>query len=287
MTTHTSQDEVTNNRDAVIHIPNPYRGGYKAALDEPDEATPPAPVQAQDQEPESQEEKTYKKRYGDLRTHMNRLQEETKRTVNALQAKIDALSRKKVELPKTEAEITAFANEFPDVFKTLVSIARKESMKTQDDLENRFETLRELEAKVARDSATARLSQLHPDWEELRETAEFHEWASEQLPQIKSWLYDNPDNPELCAKAIDLYKLEKGVGKKRNKKELNSEGARAVGRSKQPEPQDASPGKRIWKESEIQRLSRSTPNWFEQNEAEIDKAVAEGRIDYDLTPQRR
>lgn len=284
MTIHTNQDEAIN-RDAVIHTP--YKGSYKAALDEPDEATPPAPLEAQDQEPESQEEKTYKKRYGDLRTHMNRLQDEAKRTVDALQAKVNALSRKKVELPKTEAEISAFANEFPDVFKTLVSIARKETMKSQNDLESRFETVRTLEAKLARDSAATRLSQLHPDWEELRETVEFHAWAEEQLPQIKSWLYDNPDNPELCAKAIDLYKMEKGLTKKRNKKESNDDAARQVTRHRNPEIQESLPNKKIWKESEILKNSRSKPNWFEENESEIDKASREGRIEYDLTPQRR
>lgn len=284
MTMHTSQDEATN-REPVIHTP--YHGAYKAELDKPDEATPNEPLVVQDQEPESQEEKTYKKRYGDLRTHMNRLQEDAKRTVDALQIKIDALSRKKVELPKTEAEITAFANEFPDVFKTLVSIARKESMKSQEDIDTRLERVTILEAKVARESATARLSQLHPDWEALRETEEFHEWANEQLPQIKSWLYDNPDNPELCAKAIDLYKLEKGLIKKRNKRELNEDGARVVTRTSRPDVHDGVPNKKIWKESEIQKNSRSKPNWFEENEAEIDKAVREGRIEYDLTPKRR
>jgi len=284
MTTHTNQDEVIN-RDAVIHTP--YKGAYKAALDEPDEATPPAPVDGQDQEPESQEEKTYKKRYGDARTYINRLQDENRKTRAEMQAKIDALSRKKVELPKTEAEISAFANEFPDVFKTLVSIARKETIKSQNDLESRFDNVRELEAKLARDSATVRLSQLHPDWEELRETAEFHAWAEEQLPQIKSWLYDNPDNPELCAKAIDLYKMEKGLSKKRNKRESNDDAAKQVTRHRNPEIQDGLPTKKIWKESEILKLSRSKPNWFEENEAEIDKASREGRIEYDLTPQRR
>ena len=285
MTIQTAQDEVIN-REPVIHTP--YRGAYKADLDKPDEATPPAPVEAQDQEPISQEEKTFKKRYGDLRTHLNRVQDEARRTVDALQAKVDALSRKKLELPKTEAEITAFANEYPDVFKMLVSVARKESHQTKAELEREFETVREAKAELSQERAVIVLTKLHPDWAELRENPEFHEWADQQLPQIKSWLYDNPDNPELCAKAIDLYKMEKGFNKRKNKKdEDRNDGARAVARSRSPEVQENSPQKMIWKESEIAKMSRTQPNWFEENEAEIDKASREGRIEFDLSPKRK
>lgn len=269
-------------RDTVIH--DPYRNSYRQELDTPDPVplapTPEVPPQ---DEPESPEEKTFKKRYGDLRTHMNTIQDQHRRQMAEMQAKIDALSKKKVELPKTEAELTAFAQEYPDIFKTLVSIARKESIDTKAELESRFETVKQAELTLSRERAALRLAQLHPDWEELRESEEFHAWAKEQLPQIQEWLYENPDNPDLCAKAIDLYKMEKGLTQNGKKRGRPANAADTVVKPKHPEVADVPPQKKIWKESEIQKLARSRPNWFEENEAEIDLAMREGRIERDLS----
>lgn len=281
MTTQPNSEVIR--RDTVIHTP--YQGSYRQELDTPD-SPPPAPVPETppQAEPESPEEKTFKKRYGDLRTHMNTIQANFQREKAEMQARIDALSKKKVELPKTEAELTAFAQEYPDIFKTLVSIARKESIETKTELESRFESVKQAEQTLSRERAALRLAQLHPDWEDLRESEEFHAWAKEQLPQIQEWLYENPDNPDLCAKAIDLYKLEKGLVQKDKKQRGRPQtAADAVIKPKHPDVAETPPSKKIWKESEIQKLARSKPNWFEENEAEIDLAMREGRIERDLS----
>ncbi len=280
----TQPNAVVITRDTVIH--DPYRNSYRQELETPDPAPAPTPDVPPQDEPESPEEKTFKKRYGDLRTHMNTIQDTHRRQIAEMQTKIDALSKKKVELPKTEAELTAFAQEYPDIFKTLVSIARKESIDTKSELEARFESVKAAELTLSRERAALRLSQLHPDWEELRENPEFHAWADEQLPQIREWLYDNPDNPELCAKAIDLYKLEKGVQNNKNKRGRPANAADAVTKPQHPSVAEVPPAKKIWKESEIQKMARSKPNWYEEHEAEIDQAMREGRVERDLSAPR-
>ena len=51
---------------------------------------------------------------------------------------------------------------------------------------------------------------MHPDFSEIRQKDEFHQWASKQDPVIQSWLYENTSNAQLAGRAIDLYKMDSG-----------------------------------------------------------------------------
>ena len=48
----------------------------------------------------------------------------------------------------------------------------------------------------------------------------FHEWAEQQDPTIQGWLYENTSNATLAARAIDLYKMDRGISKLNKKKNL-------------------------------------------------------------------
>ena len=66
------------------------------------------------------EEATFKKRYGDLRRHMQRTQEESNRQLLQLQEQVKALTKKQVKLPKSDEELDAWAKKYPDVAKIVV-----------------------------------------------------------------------------------------------------------------------------------------------------------------------
>ena len=77
--------------------------------------------------------------------------------------------------------------------------------------DDRLSALDEREARIARKEAEMTLSSAHPDFSEIRQSDEFHEWAKSQPEAIQDWVYNNPNNVDLAVKAIDIYKLESGL----------------------------------------------------------------------------
>jgi hypothetical protein len=50
----------------------------------------------------------------------------------------------------------------------------------------------------------------HPDFDELRDSDEFHNWAEEQPKWVRDALYENMDDPASVIRVIDLYKVDNG-----------------------------------------------------------------------------
>ena len=220
------------------------------------------------------EETTFKKRYGDLRRHMQRTQEESNRQLRQLQEQVEALTKKQVKLPKSDEELDAWAKKYPDVAKIVETIATKKAMEARGEVDQRLKRVEELETKIAREKAEKELSRLHPDFDELRQDREFHEWVSQQPKWIQSALYENDTDFLGAAKAIDLYKAETGR-KKRNK---DTDAARSVpARSRR---EDISDGKVVWSESRVKRL---TAQEYEKYEKDIETAIRSGNFEYDIS----
>jgi len=68
------------------------------------------------------EEKTFKKRYGDLRRYLNQKLQEAEQEKEELRQRLREVSSTKLELPKTEAELTEFATEYPDLFALIETL---------------------------------------------------------------------------------------------------------------------------------------------------------------------
>jgi TPR repeat protein/uncharacterized membrane protein YhaH (DUF805 family) len=78
-------------------------------------------------------------------------------------------------------------------------------------LRNAEEKLEIQEAAVLVKQLEDELRALHPDFDQLRTSDAFHDWADAQPAEIRAWVYENPDNIILAGKAIDLYKYEKSL----------------------------------------------------------------------------
>mgnify|MGYP000506868394 CR=1 FL=1 len=90
-------------------------------------------------------------------------------------------------------------------------------------------------------------------------------------------MYNNPDNVGLAVKAIDLYKLENGLQTSQGtvaKSQTSTTASAADMVSTKTTTVDAQQPK-IWTEREIAAMSLDT---FDKYEAEINLAVAEGRV---------
>jgi hypothetical protein len=220
------------------------------------------------------EEATFKKRYGDLRRHMQRTQEESNRQLLQLQEQVKALTKKQVKLPKSDEELDAWAKKYPDVAKIVETIATKKAMEARGEVDQRLRRVEELETKIAREKAEKELARLHPDFDELRQDKAFHEWVAHQPKWIQSALYDNDTDFLGAAKAIDLYKTENG----RKKRTKDTDAARSVpARSRR---EDISDGKSVWSESRVKRL---TAQEYEKYEKDIENAIRSGNFEYDIS----
>jgi hypothetical protein len=220
------------------------------------------------------EESTFKKRYGDLRRHMQRTQEENNRQLRLLQEQVGSLTKKQVKLPKSDEELDAWAKKYPDVAKIVETIATKKAMEARGEVDQRLKRVEELETKIAREKAEKELARLHPDFDELRQDRAFHEWVSQQPKWIQSALYDNDTDFLGASKAIDLYKAENG----RKKRTKDTDAARSVPTRNRRE--DLSDGKVTWSESRVKRL---TAQEYEKFEKDIENAIRSGNFDYDIS----
>ena len=222
-----------------------------------------------EERPVNAEEKVFKKRYDDLKRHYDSTVNKHKDDVSKLKKQLED-NADKIKLPKTKEEIEAWRTKYPDVYDVIETIAHTKA----DEKAKKVETgLRELETKqqeVQKDKAEVELAKLHSDYNEIRADDKFHEWVSQQDSTIQGWLYDNATNANLAARAIDLYKMDTGYGKKKSNK---LEASKSVTSTSKREVETGD--KKIWTLNEIAKMK---PHEFLKNEKEIDLARQEGRI---------
>ena len=131
-------------------------------------------------------------------------------------------NRPKYKAPKSAEEIEAFKKEYPDVYGVVETVAHLRSSKETEDLKQEIKSLKELNQTVNKEKAEAKLARMHPDFEQIRESDDFHSWASSQPEAIKDWVYGNATNAELASRAIDLFKQDTGKSKSKEVSFTNS-----------------------------------------------------------------
>ena len=88
-------------------------------------------------------------------------------------------------------------------------------MNNQSALEERIKLIDEMQTSASKEKAEAELMRLHPDFDDIRDSDEFHQWAEDQPKWIQDALYENDNDARSAARAIDLYKADMGIGKKK------------------------------------------------------------------------
>ena len=173
-----------------------------------------APTEEQD-ESLTGEERTYKKRYSDLRSHQNKQAEELK----ALKAQLEnAQVSGDIRPPKSDEDIEAWSREYPDVSAIVERIAEKKAQEKFAGAESRLQEIDRISAEADRDRMEGEIRAMHPDFDELRASDVFHDWAGEQPKWVQDALYENSEDPASVTRVIDLYKVDKGLDTKTRKK---------------------------------------------------------------------
>ena len=236
-----------------------------------------------EEQPEGAEEKTFKKRYSDLRRHQQKQSEEFKAELAELKSQLSAATKKEMKLPKSDDDIEEWAKEYPDVAAIVETIAMKKAREQSAEIEQRLKTIDEMQSSATKEKAEAQLMQLHPDFDEIRDSDDFHEWADEQPKWVQDALYENDNDARSAARAIDLYKADRGISKEPKKK--NSKGAAETVKTKtaRNKPQDSEADSYL-RESQVQKMN---PAQYEKMADEIMEAIRSGKFVYDVSGSAR
>ena len=237
---------------------------------------------APEPEPAGAEEKSFKKRYGDLRRHMQQKEKEWNEKLELMQNQLTDATKKEIKLPTSEEQLDAWMTKYPDVAAIVETIAIKKAKEQSAELETRVKAVDEMRINAAREKAEAELMRLHPDFDDIRDSDDFHEWADEQPKWVQDALYENDNDARSAARAIDLYKSDRGIGKK--KRSSSDDAARSVNtRSSRSRP-DATGSSTAILESEVQQMSAQE---YERRSDEIMEAIRTGSFVYDLSGSAR
>ena len=236
-----------------------------------------------EEEPTNAEEKTFKKRYGDLRRHTQEKEKQFQKQLDDMKEQLAKATKKEMKLPKSDEDIEAWATEYPDVAKIVETIAMKKAREQSAELETRIQKIDEMSVEAKKEKAEAELMKIHPDFNDIRDSDEFHDWADEQPKWVQDALYENDNDAKSAARAIDLYKADKGIGKETKTK--NDKGAAMeVSTKKNRSIPDAEGATNKILESDVQKMSADE---YEQKADTIMEAIRSGNFIYDLSGSAR
>ena len=232
------------------------------------------PVEQEATKDEPYKRPDYKKRYDDLKKHYDSKLNEFKSREQELLEEA-ANSRPSYVAPKSPEELEKFREEYPDVYEVVETVSHLQSEEKSKDLREKLEKLQTREQELVRKDAEKRLMDKHPDFEDIRNSDDFHGWAKEQPKSIQDWVYNNADDADLASRALDLFKKDIGMDvapkKSRSKQSKKSAADMVSTKTTSVEPKQ----ERIWTEREIAKMSMAQ---FDKHEAEISQAMQEGRI---------
>ena len=242
------------------------------------------PQEAQEPEDSSlnAEEKSFKKRYGDLRRHSQQQQTTLQKQIDELRSQLQQSTEKQISLPKSEEELAEWAKTYPDVAKIVETIAIKKAKEQTQALDERFKQLDEREHKTSKDNAEAELMRLHPDFNVIRDDDDFHNWVEEQPKWIQDALYDNENDAKSAARAIDLYKADKGIKVKKTTADKGAAESVSTRGSRSAPTGESTEG--VFYESQVSKMSTFE---YEKNQEAIAKALQSGKFVYDISGSAR
>ena len=239
-------------------------------------------VEPEEVEPTNAEEKTFKKRYSDLRRHQQKQAEDLKKEIDSLKSQLSDATKKEMRLPKSDEDIEQWAADYPDVAAIVETIAMKKAREQSVALEERVKAIDEMQLSATKEKAEVELMRMHPDFGEIRDSDEFHDWAEEQPKWVQDALYDNDNDARAAARAIDLYKADKGIGQEKPKS--NKDAAKSVSTKNSRSTPQKDESSSYLKESDVQRMSAQE---YEKNSDEIMEAIRSGKFVYDVSGSAR
>src|SRR5210317_432086 len=270
---YTNEEKRKMEEEELEQLIKEQRGEVEQEVAEPEE----------EEEPTSAEEKTFKKRYSDLRRHQQKQAEEFKTELSELKRQLSEATKKEMKLPKSDEDIEKWAAEYPDVAQIVETIAIKKAREQSSDLEERLKAIDEMQVSATKEKAEAELMRIHPDFGDIRDSEDFHEWAEEQPKWVQEALYENDNDAKSAARAIDLYKSDRNISKAKPSKNAKGAAEAISTKNTRSKPQENEASTYL-RESKVQKMSAQE---YEKQSDEIMEAIRSGKFIYDLSGSAR
>lgn len=252
------------------------RGEVEPEEDE-DEVVEEASVEevepTEEPEPTTAEERSFKKRYGDLRRHMQQKEKDWEERFKALEQKDP-----NIVPPKSDEDLKEWADKYPDVASIVETIATKKAQEMFSKADSRFKELDEAKFEAQRVKAENSIRKAHSDFDDLKDSDEFHSWVDEQPKWVQDALYENADDAASVIRVLDLYKVDSGLTPSAKKEKVKA-AAKATPRGTRASV-DPDENSKKFRESQVSKMSDKD---FEKNMDAILEAQRTGNFIYDVT----
>tara|TARA_Y100000389_G_scaffold186803_1_gene207587 strand:+ start:9582 stop:10457 length:876 start_codon:yes stop_codon:yes gene_type:complete len=252
-------------------------------MDEQDESVKEQEAQKEEQVPETAEERSFKKRYGDLRRHTQEKERSYEDRIKKLEEQLSESAAQGIKLPTSDEDLDKWAAEYPDVAAIVETIAIKKAREQSKDLEDRVKAIDEMRYEATREKAEAELMRIHPDFGEIRDSDDFHEWAEEQPKWVQDALYENTEDARSASRAIDLYKSDRGITKAKSKSN-NKDAAKSVATKSTRTRPETDETNNYLKESQVNKMSSQE---YEKYADDIMESIRTGKFIYDISGNAR
>jgi len=227
----------------------------------------------------SREEKSFKKRYGDLRRHMADKEKNWQERFDEIEAYKNGDT---IAAPKSDEDIEEWAAQNPDVAGIVEKIASRKAAELFNKADSRLQKLDEIQSEAVRKTAEATIIESHSDFIKIRESDSFHDWADEQPKWVQDAVYENADDPRSVVRVLDLYKVDKGMT--RDSKKANTKAAASVVSKTSKTKVDANEANGQIRESDVAKMSAKE---FEDNMDAINTAMRSQKFIYDISGSAR
>ena len=228
----------------------------------------------------SDEEKSFKTRYGDMRRHLAAKEKEYNAKIKELEGKLG--ETEKLVPPTSDEELSKWVEKYPDVAGIVETIADKRAKQMFDKANIQIEELNKAKEEATRSRAENEIRKAHSDFDELRDSDQFHNWVEEQPKWVQNALYENTDDAASVVRVLDLYKVDNGLTKS-DKKDKTKAAASLVDRGSKTKIDPSESSNKI-KESDIAKMSDAE---YAKNADKITEAHSSGKIIYDLSGNAR
>ena len=228
----------------------------------------------------SDEEKSFKTRYGDVRRHLAAKEKEYNAKIKELEDQLG--HTKKLVPPKSDEDLKAWVDQYPDVAGMVETIADKRAKQMFDRANIQIEELSKAKEEATRSRAENEIRKAHSDFDELRDSDQFHNWVEEQPSWVQNALYENTDDAASVVRVLDLYKVDNGLTRSA-KKDKTKAAASLVDKGNKPSVDVLNQSGTI-KESDIAKMSDRE---YEKHAEKIREAHMSGKIIYDVSGNAR
>ena len=267
------EDKIKQDEAELAKLEEEARKPAETPAPEPKAEEPSVETPAEPATKEEKGEIDWEKRYGDARRHFEKKKKE-------LEAQIKESTGAPV-LPASLEEVSEWETKYPDAANVIKSLAEQIAEKKLEEATDKIDQLETALTEDQFEKGMKKILAAHSDFHELEKDPVFAKWVTTQSESMQKDLFEGT-NPDAAIRVIDFFKLETGTKKKNYEREVDLTAAMDVDTKGQTAiNEDIS--KATYSESMIDNNDLA---WYMEHEAEIDKAIKEGKFLYDKTKKK-